>query len=324
MLAQRGDVRFDGQVVLVSGAGRGIGRCCASLLAARGAHVIINDLDGDVAEEAVDKITSTGGLATAAPGDVVDDAAMIVTAALHAGGRLDALVNNAGIALDKAFNPDAVDEAQSLIRVHALGAVALTVAAWEALCATEGRIVNTTSSAVIGMRHAMSYAAAKGAVFGFTRSFAIEAADAGVRVNALMPMARTRMYELAGGEVGSDQDLWMREHFPPEAVAPAVAFLASDQVQFTGQIVETSGGTTARVVLAVTPYVSADSPETVRNSLSEAPDELTVVDQLNDMLAAKMSSGRQATDQRRLPGPPRAAGAAKAENPENRSRTRCG
>jgi len=104
-----------------------------------------------------------------------------------------------------------------------------------------------------------------------------------------MPMARTRMYELAGGEVGSDEDRWMQQFFPPEAIAPTVVYLASDAVPFNGQVIETSGWTTAHVELAVTPYLPARTPEQARESLSSSGVELTVVGGLTDMVAAKMS-----------------------------------
>jgi NAD(P)-dependent dehydrogenase (short-subunit alcohol dehydrogenase family) len=282
-------IRFDDQVVLVSGGGRGIGRAHSLLLAERGARVVVNDLDREVADEVVEDIVAAGGQATAAPGDVVDDARTIVATALEAGGRLDALVNNAGIAWDEPFTADAVSETELLLRVHALGTVALTAAAWSALVASRGRVVNTTSNAVMGLLHATAYAAAKGAILGFTRSLALEAAEAGVWVNAIMPMARTRMYELAGGEVGSAQDLFMTEHFPPEAIAPTVVFLASDSVPFNGRVIESSGGTTAHVHFAVTPYLPATTPEDARASLAVPSAELTVVNELTDMLGAKLS-----------------------------------
>jgi NAD(P)-dependent dehydrogenase (short-subunit alcohol dehydrogenase family) len=282
-------IRFDDQVVLVSGGGRGIGRAHSLLLGERGARVIVNDLDREVADEVVEDIVAAGGQATAAPGDVVDDARTIVATALETGGRLDALVNNAGIAWDKPFTADAVSETEQLLRVHALGTVALTAAAWNALVASRGRVVNTTSNAVMGLLHATAYAAAKGAIVGFTRSLALEAAEVGVRVNAIMPMARTRMYELAGGEVGSAQDLFMTEHFPPEAIAPTVVFLASDSVPFNGQVIESSGGTTAHVHFAVTRYLPALTPEDARASLAVPSGELTVVNELTDMLGAKLS-----------------------------------
>jgi NAD(P)-dependent dehydrogenase (short-subunit alcohol dehydrogenase family) len=282
-------IRFDDQVVLVSGAGRGIGRAHALLFAERGAHVVVNDLDRDVAEAVVREIVAAGRHATAAPGDVVDDAGEIVTTALEIGGRLDALVNNAGIAWDRPFSADAVTETERLLRVHTLGTVALTAAAWDPLIASRGRVVNTTSSSVMGLLHATAYAAAKGAILGFTRSLALEAAEVGVRVNAIMPMARTRMYELAGGEVGSAQDQFMTEHFPPEAIAPTAVFLASDAVEFTGQVIEASGGTTAHVHLVVTPYLPATTPEEARASLAVPSGELTVVNELTDMLNAKLS-----------------------------------
>jgi len=282
-------IRFDDQVVLVSGGGRGIGRAHSLLLAERGAHVVVNDLDRDVADEVVQEIVTAGGQATAAPGDVVDDAGAILATALQPLGRLDALVNNAGIAWDKPFGANAVSETERLLRVHTLGTVALTAAAWNALIASRGRIVNTTSNSVMGLLHATAYAAAKGAILGFTRSLGLEAAEVGVRVNAIMPMARTRMYELAGGDVGSAQDLFMTEHFPPEAIAPTVVFLASDGVPYNGQVIETSGGTTAHVHFVVTPYLPATTPEEARESLAASSGELTVVNELMDMMNAKMS-----------------------------------
>jgi NAD(P)-dependent dehydrogenase (short-subunit alcohol dehydrogenase family) len=167
--------------------------------------------------------------------------------------------------------------------------VALTAAAWDALGATGGRIVNTTSNAVMGLRHATAYAAAKGAILGFTRSLGLEASEVGIRVNAVMPMARTRMYELAGGDVGSAEDQWMQRCFPPEAIAPTVVFLAHDSVPYNGQVIEDSGWTTAHVCFAVTPYLPATTPEEARASLAASFRELTPVHELQDMFQAKMA-----------------------------------
>lgn len=290
MAAEEANIRFDGQVVLVSGAGRGIGRAHALLFAERGAHVVVNDLDGDVAQDVAQEIVAAGGRGTAAAGDVVDDAMAIVQVALDAGGRLDALVNNAGIAWDQPFNPaNAVTEVERLLRIHTLGTVALTAAAWEALAATSGRIVNTTSGAVTGLKHSTAYAAAKGAILGFTRSLALEAVDVGIRANAIMPMARTRMYELAGGQVGSDEDRFMQQFFPAEAIAPTVVYLASDSVPFNGQVIETSGWTAAHVEMSVTPYLPARTPEDARESLGRPNGALTAVPGLAEMLAGKMA-----------------------------------
>jgi NAD(P)-dependent dehydrogenase (short-subunit alcohol dehydrogenase family) len=259
------------------------------LFAERGAHVIVNDVDSGAANEVTAEVVASGARATAAPGDVVDDADVIVRTALDAGGRLDALVNNAGVAWDRPISADAVAETQRLLHVHAVGTVALTVAAWPALIASQGRIVNTTSGAVIGLRHATAYAAAKGAILGFTRSLAFEAMDVGIRVNAIMPMARTRMYEHAGGQLGSAEEVFMTEHLPPAAIAPTVVFLASDAVPCTGQVIETSGGTMAYVHFATTPYRPATRPEEVRDSLVSSSGDLTVVNELAEMVSAKLS-----------------------------------
>jgi NAD(P)-dependent dehydrogenase (short-subunit alcohol dehydrogenase family) len=261
-------IRFDGEVVLISGAGRGIGRAHALLFAERGAHVVVNDVDRDVAEAVVDEIVAMGATATAAPGDVVDDADTIVATALGARGRLDVLVNNAGIAYAARFGKQGASDMDRLLRVHAVGTAALTAAAWEALIASRGRVVNTTSNSVIGLGFSTAYAAAKGAVLGFTRALAMDAEVVGVRVNAVMPMARTRMYELAGGETGNEIDQMLTKYFPPEGIAPAVVFLASSAVPYNGQIIEISGGTTAFVQFAVTPYMRAATPEEVRDVLA--------------------------------------------------------
>jgi NAD(P)-dependent dehydrogenase (short-subunit alcohol dehydrogenase family) len=284
-----GDIRFDGQVVLVSGAGRGIGRSHALLFAERGAHVVVNDVDLDAANEVVETIVESGAHATAAPGDIVDDAQAIVDTAIAIGNRLDALVNNAGIAYAAPFGENAAEEMERLLRVHAVGTAALTAAAWSSLVASGGRVVNTTSNAVLGLDQSTAYAAGKGAVLGFTRSLAIEAKRVGVRVNAVMPMARTRMYEIAGGQTGDAIDIMMTKHFPPERIAPVVVYLASTEVAFNGQIVEASGGTTAFVHFAVTPYRHATTPEEARDALAGEADNVTVVPGNAEMLAEKMA-----------------------------------
>ena len=177
-------------------------------------------------------------------------------------------MNNAGIAYAAPFGRQGASDMERLLRVHAVGTAALTAAAWDALVASGGRVVNTTSNSVIGLGFSTAYAAAKGAVLGFTRSLAIDAAAVGVRVNAVMPMARTRMYELAGGETGNEIDHMLTKHFPPERIAPVVVFLASSTVPYNGQIVEISAGTTAFVHFAVTPYMRAATPEEARDVLA--------------------------------------------------------
>jgi NAD(P)-dependent dehydrogenase (short-subunit alcohol dehydrogenase family) len=289
MAEAAGTIRFDDQVVLISGAGRGIGRAHALLFGQRGAHVVVNDIDHDVASEVVGEIVAAGGSATAAAGDVVDDAVAIVGAALGVRGRLDALVNNAGIAYCGPFGQSAAADMERLMRVHAIGTAALTAAAWEALVASRGRVVNTTSNSVLGLAWHTAYAAAKGAILGFTRALAFEAEEVGVKVNAIMPMARTRMYEIAGGQTGDEIDVMMTKHFPPERIAPVVVYLASTEVPFNGQVIEVSGGTTAHVHFAVSPYLPAGTPEEARAALASEPTAFGVCRSNGDMLTDKMS-----------------------------------
>lgn len=283
-------VRFDGQVVLVTGAGRGIGRAHARLLAERGAHVVVNDIDGDVAGVAAQEIVVDGGRASCVAGDIVDDARSIVSGALAIDGRLDALINNAGIAYTAPFGPDAVPDVERLLRIHAVGSAAVTAAAWDSLVAVGGRVVNTTSSSVLGLMNHAAYAAAKGAVLGFTRALALEAAPLGVRVNAVMPLARTRMYEIAGGTTGDAIDQLMSEHFPPERTSPMVAYLASDEVACNGAIIETSGGSSSVIEFAVCAPFSTLTPELAAEGLVAcAPDAAQICSSNDELLGNKFA-----------------------------------
>ena len=267
------ELRFDEQVVIISGAGRGLGRSHALLLAARGARVVVNDLDGDeiggggdgsnadVATRTVEEIRAAGGEAIAACSDVVTGADQIVERALQEWGRIDAVVNNAGIVGSGHFTDRAAADFEALLNVHVLGTVNLTRAAWPHLSAVRGRVVNTTSGAVVGLPGNTDYAAAKGGVLGFTRGLAIDGRRDGVRVNAIMPMAHTRMYAAAGGTPGSDEEAALRHLMPPESVSPVVAWLAHESVQCTGEVFETAGGYASRLVLGFGPATAGRSPE---------------------------------------------------------------
>ena len=160
-----------------------------------------------------------------------------------------------------------MSETEQMMRVHTLGTVAMTAAAWEPLIARGRTDCQHYVELGHGIPAATAYAAAKGAVLGFTRSLGLEADEVGVRVNTVMPMA-DRMLELAGGEVGSAQDRFMAAPFPPEVIAPTVVFLACDAVPYNGQVIEASGGTTAHVQFVVTPYLPATTPEEARDSLA--------------------------------------------------------
>ena len=226
-------MRFDGQVAIVTGAGGGLGREHALALAARGAKVVINDLgvarDGTgsssaAAEAVVAEIEAAGGEAIANGASVTDVQAVnaMVAQAMDAWGRVDVLVNNAGILRDKSFAKMTLDDFRLVVDVHLMGAVHCTQAVWPIMTAQKyGRIVMTTSSTgLYGNFGQSNYGAAKLAQVGLMQTLALEGAKHDIRVNALAPTAHTRMTE----------DLMpaaMLEAIRPEAVVPAMLVLAS-------------------------------------------------------------------------------------------------
>lgn len=202
------DVRFDGQVAIVTGAGNGLGRSHALALAARGAKVVVNDLGGardgsgassEAAREVVACIEAAGGQAMAHGANVAVMAEVedMVKQAMDKWGRIDILVNNAGILRDKTFAKMSLDDFRLVMDVHLMGSVNCTKAVWDIMREQEyGRIVMTTSSSgMYGNFGQSNYGAAKMAVLGFMNTLGLEGAKKNVRVNALSPTAATRMTE---------------------------------------------------------------------------------------------------------------------------------
>jgi len=188
-----GEHRFDGRVAVVTGAGRGLGRAYAHLLAARGARVVVNDLGGSIAGEGTDagpaadvvaEIEAAGGDAVADTNDVSTEegGAALVGTALDRFGRVDVLVNNAGI-MRWGGPPDvAVADLEQHLAVHLVGSYATARAAWPHMAEQgHGRIVMTTSTGMLGLPANTSYAAAKGGVVGLTRSLAVAGRKQGIR-----------------------------------------------------------------------------------------------------------------------------------------------
>jgi NAD(P)-dependent dehydrogenase (short-subunit alcohol dehydrogenase family) len=272
---------FKNRVAIVTGAGGGLGRQHALALAARGARVVVNDLGGSrdgagassaAADAVVAEIRATGGEAIANAASVTDFDAVqaMVQQALAAWGRVDVLVNNAGILRDKSFGKMTVEDFRLVVDVHLMGAVHCCKAVWPVMVAQKyGRIVMTSSSSgLYGNFGQANYGAAKMALVGLMQTLAIEGAKYGIRVNALAPTAATRMTEdLMPAEVLAA--------LKPEAVVPAMLFLASEQAP-TRAIACAGAGTFEAAHITLTRGVhlglADDTPERLAAAWGEVSD----------------------------------------------------
>lgn len=254
--------RFDGQVAIVTGAGGGLGKAYATLLAERGARVLVNDLGGDFqggggdagyAEAAAEAIRASGGTAEANTDSVASSAGAraIVADAMERWGQVDILVNNAGIVSGAGLLEDITDEQWAKdMAVSASGTFYLCREVWAHMKQRDyGRIVNVCSGSWFGMGSGVPYPAAKGAVWAMTRALAsaTRAQGQNIAVNAIMPIAGSRMTALMGEHI----DALMQRDFPPAAVAPVVAMLAHASVRCNGEMFSVGGGGYARVFAAV-------------------------------------------------------------------------
>ena len=268
---------FDGEVAIVTGAGRGLGRCHALELARRGARVVVNDLGGTVdgsgastsaAQAVVDEITAAGGTAIAETSSVAteDGGAAIVAAAMDAFGRVDILVNNAGILRDAAFKNMTADQVDAVIAVHLLGAFNVTRAVWPVMRERNyGRIVHTTSgTGLFGNFGQANYGAAKMGLVGMMHVLAIEGARNNIAVNAIAPIARTRMTEDIMGEAGKAMD--------PELVTPVVVYLAHRDCDRTAHVYSVGGGKVSRVFIGVTSGI--EDPALTAESVADSIDTI--------------------------------------------------
>ncbi|MDQ3756785.1 MAG: SDR family oxidoreductase [Actinomycetota bacterium] len=251
------DLGFDGKVAIITGAGGGLGREHALLLASRGAQVVINDLGGSVTGEGGDagpaqttakEIEDLGGVAVADTNSVAtpEGGEAIVQTALDAFGRVDIVINNAGILRDKSFHNMTPELLEPVVQVHLLGAFYVTKPAWVKMREQGyGRIVNTSSNAgILGNFGQTNYGAAKMGLVGFTRVLAAEGAKYNIRANALAPVARTRMTEeILGG---------LADRLDPKLVSPLVAWLVHEDCPVTGEIYSAAGGRIARFFIGLT------------------------------------------------------------------------
>ncbi|MGA0270126.1 MAG: SDR family NAD(P)-dependent oxidoreductase [Ilumatobacteraceae bacterium] len=266
---------FDGKVAIITGAGGGLGRQHALLMASRGALVVVNDLGGAVdgtgsdkgaADKVVDEIKALGGEAVADTNSVAtaEGGEAIVQSALDAFGTVDIVINNAGILRDKAFHNMDESLVDPVFDVHLKGAFNVTGPAFRVMREKGyGRIISTSSAAgIFGNFGQANYGAAKMGLVGFTRVLAVEGARFNIAANAIAPIALTRMTEDLLGDLG--------QKLQPDYVAPLVTFLAHESCDATGRVFSVGGGRVAEVfIVECQGFTDANlSPESVRDNWS--------------------------------------------------------
>lgn len=254
----------ENRTAIITGAGRGLGRSHALLLASRGARVVVNDLPSSeagrvsAAEAVVAEIQAGGGEAVADHSDISTPAggAALVSSAVQTYGKVDIVINNAGVLRDSTFHKMRLEDWTIVLKVHLDGAFHVTHAAWPHLRNQGfGRVVLTTSGAgTFGNFGQANYASAKLGLVGLANTLAIEGAKYGITVNTVSPVAATRMTSglLPPGEL-----------FDPAFVSSAVAHLVSEECRTSGEIIRAGGGTLSRVAYVVSRGVSFDRIPTV-------------------------------------------------------------
>jgi NAD(P)-dependent dehydrogenase (short-subunit alcohol dehydrogenase family) len=263
------EIRFDGQVAIVTGAGTGLGRSHAIGLARRGAKVVVNDLALASAQQVADEIIASGGEAMAVAANVANNEEVIeaVREVMARWGRIDILVNNAGILRDKSFSKMELADFRLIVDVHLMGSVHFTKAVWDIMRAQEyGRIVMTTSgSGIYGNFGQSNYGSAKSGVVGLMNVLAIEGKKADIRVNSLAPTAATSMTD---GILPPD----VLALLAPEFITPGLLYLVSRDAP-TGAILGAGAGcfAMARMVESEGVFLSGEelTPEGVAAQLEQ-------------------------------------------------------
>ncbi|WP_207717727.1 SDR family NAD(P)-dependent oxidoreductase [Caenimonas soli] len=259
-------MRMQGRVAVVTGAGNGLGREHALLLAREGARVVVNDPGGSVngaggdnaaADKVVAQIRAAGGNAVANYDSVAtpEGAQRLIDTAVKSFGRVDALINNAGILRDKSFAKMALEDFEAVLRIHLLGSTYCTKAAWPLMIEQKyGRVIMTTSVAgTSGNFGQANYGAAKMGLLGLMNVLAVEGAKANIKVNAVSPGATTRMTQGLGAVSSEIDELMQAAH-----VAPAVAYMASEDCDFSANIITAAAGGFGRVQFFETAGVQFD------------------------------------------------------------------
>lgn len=313
------ELRFDDRVAVITGAGGGLGKQYALLLAARGARIVVNDTGGSVtgdgsnseaADAVAEEIRQRGGDAVADGHSVTtpEGGRVIIDTALRAWGRVDIVINNAGIVGDAPFEQMTAERLEPLVDVHLKGAFYVTRPAWEVMREQRyGRVLNTCSAAgILGAERMSNYGAAKTGLIGFTRVLAAEGAHHNIKVNAIAPIAYTRMLAHSVDGAGQPDDAAAQavlddlvgqylQKLDPALVAPVAAFLTHEDCPVSGEIYTVGAGHVARFFIGRTRGFSSPalSIEDVRDHLDEIRDEAgyTVprgpADEMSELFAAQ-------------------------------------
>jgi NAD(P)-dependent dehydrogenase (short-subunit alcohol dehydrogenase family) len=273
------DIRYDGRVAIITGAGGGLGKTYALLLAKRGAKVVVNDLGGkpdgtgastSMADTTVKEIQESGGEAVANYDSVStpDGGKKITQAALDHFGRVDIVINNAGVLRDKTFLKLTPEELEIVLDVHLKGAFFVSQPAFAAMKENNyGRILLTASAAgIFGNFGQTNYGAAKMGLLGLANVLALEGAKNNIKTNVIAPIAKTRMTEQLLGPLA--------DAVQPDHVTPLVAYLVSEQCQLNREVFSVGGGRFARIFVGLTPGWFAGkgktaSPEDVRDHIDQ-------------------------------------------------------
>jgi NAD(P)-dependent dehydrogenase (short-subunit alcohol dehydrogenase family) len=292
---------FDGRVAVITGAGGGLGRQHALLFTSRGARVVVNDtgaaVDGrgdasSAADQVVEEIRSAGGEAVAHRKSIATEegAATLMETAMEAFGRVDIVINNAGILRDSSFAKLSVEDLDAVLAVHLRGGMLVARAAWPQMIDQKyGRIVSTVSAAgLFGNFGQANYGAAKMGLLGLSNVLAIEGTKHNIKSNAIAPLARTRMTENVLGKVADRVD--------PSLVSPVVAWLCHEDCPVTGRVYTVGGGRVARLAISMgagwTRTDGALTVEDVRDHFAEIDDDanavtaLTIADDMRALLRA--------------------------------------
>ncbi len=277
--------RFDDRVAIVTGAGGGLGFAYAKYLAEQGAKVIVNDLGGDplgmdqsidtsYAAVAAQKIRDAGGEAQANQNSVAEysSARQIVEQAMDTWGRVDIIINNAGITSPAIFPNIEKEEMEQQHAVHVMGTVNTMRSAWpHMLKQGYGRIVNTSSSSALGFVSQIAYPTMKAGILGLTNSLALLGKDHNILINAIMPAAFTRMTSMLPDGVFRQR---LEADFTPDKLAPVVAYLCHESSDVTGEVFSIGGGRFYRVAFAASEVAEVDnSIESVAKQMGKVLDD---------------------------------------------------